>query len=124
MEADPMRVRDIAGSNEKYESFYRVCISIPVFISFSLIFFMIFYISPRGESLHLFQKDVYEWNKDHLADHMNSLEFRYQIVPYETAAGDSPLNLEHTEQDANMLKEASGTDLEIEQTAKQIYYYH
>lgn len=55
---------------------------------------------------------------------MNSLEFRYQIVPYETAVGDSPLNLEHTEQDVSQTSKQAGNDLELEQTAKQIYYYH
>lgn len=43
---------------------------------------MIFYISPRGQSLHLFQKGIYEWNKDRLAEHMASLNFNYRIMPY------------------------------------------
>ena len=59
--------------NSNFEFFYKICIAIPIMISFSLVFFMIFYISPRGQSLHLFQKGIYEWNKDRLAEHMASL---------------------------------------------------
>ena len=50
---DPLDIKDNA-SNASFEFFYKICISIPIAISFSLVFFMIFYISPRGQSLHLF----------------------------------------------------------------------
>ena len=59
--------------------------SIPIFISFSLVFFIIFYISPRGESVHLFQKTIYQWNKWRMADHMSALQFKYKIMPYENS---------------------------------------
>ena len=45
--------------NSNYEFFYKLCITIPIMISFSLVFFMIFYISPRGESMALYQKAIY-----------------------------------------------------------------
>ena len=32
--------------------------------------------------MQLFQKGIYEWNKDRLADHMSSLEFKYSVQPY------------------------------------------
>lgn len=44
---DPLSIKESAP-NEKFEFFYKICISIPIAISFSLVFFMIFYISPRG----------------------------------------------------------------------------
>ena len=81
MDADPAKLKD-RHPNSNYEFFYKICISIPIMISFSLVFFMIFYISPRGESMQLFQKGIYEWNKDRLADHMSSLEFKYSVQPY------------------------------------------
>lgn len=37
-----------------YEMFYKICVGIPIMISFALVFFMIFYISPRGETMQLF----------------------------------------------------------------------
>ena len=74
VEADPVNIRE-RHPNSNYESFYKICISIPVMISFALVFFMIFYISPRGESMQLYQKGIYSWNKDKLADHMNTLRF-------------------------------------------------
>jgi len=50
---DPANIRK-RHPNSNYEFFYKICISIPVMISFSLVFFMIFYISPRGESMQQF----------------------------------------------------------------------
>ena len=87
--------------NSNFEFFYRICISIPIAISFSLVFFMIFYISPRGQSLHLFQKGIYEWNKDRLAEHMASLNFEYKIMPYANYHYPSSkgLNMPHSETD-------------------------
>ena len=79
-EADPLNLKQRhPGSN--YKLFYKICISIPIMISFALVFFMIFYISPRGKTMQLFQKGIFEWNKDRLADHMHSLEFRYKVSP-------------------------------------------
>ena len=53
-------------------------------ISFSLVFFMIFYISPRGEQMQMYQKNIYDWNKGRIAAHMNSLKFQYAIEPFAT----------------------------------------
>ena len=50
VEKDPAKVK-ARHPNANYEFFYKICISIPIMISFSLVFFMIFYISPRGESM-------------------------------------------------------------------------
>lgn len=62
---------------------------------------MIFYISPRGQSLHLFQKGIYEWNKDRLAEHMASLNFQYKIMPYQNAVYErsAGLDMPHSETD-------------------------
>lgn len=50
LKADLARLKE-RHPNSNYKFFYKLCISIPIMISFSLIFFMIFYISPRGESM-------------------------------------------------------------------------
>ena len=54
LQEDPLRVRrqdSNALQERSYEVFYKICISVPILISFSLVFFMMFYISPRGESV-------------------------------------------------------------------------
>lgn len=53
VESDPARIKE-RHPNSNYEFFYKICIGIPTMISFSLVFFMIFYISPRGEAMQLF----------------------------------------------------------------------
>ena len=67
--------------NPKYEQFYNICISIPIMISSSMIFYAIFHILPRGEATKLFWKNLYEWDKERIADHMSSLEFKYTVAP-------------------------------------------
>ena len=52
-DGDPLNMKE-KYPNANFEFFYKICISIPIAISFSLVFFMIFYISPRGQSLHVF----------------------------------------------------------------------
>ena len=52
-DGDPMNMK-AKYPHADFEFFYKICISIPIAISFSLVFFMIFYISPRGQSLHVF----------------------------------------------------------------------
>ena len=53
VEADPAKLKE-RHPNSNYEFFYKICISIPIMISFSLVFFLIFYISPRGESMLMY----------------------------------------------------------------------
>ena len=52
-EKDPLNIK-LRHPQSDYKLFYKICISIPIMISFALIFFMIFYISPRGETMQLF----------------------------------------------------------------------
>jgi len=53
VEADPAKLKE-RHPNSNFEFFYKICISIPIMISFSLVFFLIFYISPRGESMLMY----------------------------------------------------------------------
>ena len=130
---DPIGIKD-KSTGANFEFFYKICISIPIAISFSLVFFMIFYISPRGQSLHLFQKGIYEWNKDRLAEHMASLQFEYKIMPYASPvySKTDALPLPHSETD--LLSKGGDVDTkelgtehkaeeEFEKSVRQIYYY-
>ena len=49
----------------------------------------------------MFQKGIYEWNKDRLAEHMASLEFEYKIMPYASSsyAKTDALPMPHSETD-------------------------
>ena len=51
-------------------------------MALALFFFMIFAISPRGQNLRMYQKDIYEWNKERMNERMSELAFKYKIVPY------------------------------------------
>ena len=62
--------------------FYKICCAIPIFLTLALMFFMIFAISPRGQNLRLYQKDIFWWNKEQLYSHMSELAFKYKVVPY------------------------------------------
>ena len=100
-------------------------------ISFSLVFFMIFYISPRGESMQMYQKGIYEWNKNRLADHMSSLEFKYFVQPYfdDRVGNVGGYDLPHTDQDEMEVdtrhtnSDESTSEAEFEDTIRSIYYY-
>ena len=130
VEKDPAKVK-ARHPNANYEFFYKICISIPIMISFSLVFFMIFYISPRGESMQAFQKGIYMWNKDRIAEHMNSLEFKYLISPTvdSHASNVDGFDLKHTDVDEMATEEKLGRDnrstaqAEFEDTIRSIYYY-
>ena len=67
---------------DKYAIFYKICIAIPIMISLALVSFMIFFLSPRGESVRMYQQDIFDWNKMQMSEHMDSLAFKYKIVPY------------------------------------------
>ena len=130
VEGDPAKVK-ARHPNANYEFFYKICISIPIMISFSLVFFMIFYISPRGESMQMFQKGIYMWNKDRIAEHMSSLEFKYSISPTvdPTKSNVDGFDLKHTDQDEMATEEKLNRDnrstaqAEFEDTIRSIYYY-
>ena len=53
--------------------------------------------------MQLFQKGIYEWNKDRLADHMNSLQFQYTVSPHFESSVDnvSGFDLSHRSEDAS-----------------------
>ena len=68
-------------ANLEYGQFYNICVSIPIMIFSSMIFYTIYHILPRGEATKQFWKNLYEWDRDRIADHMSSLEFKYTIAP-------------------------------------------
>ena len=71
--ADPARIKRKAHNKAEYDLFYKICIGIPTTILLALVFFIIFFMSPRGESVRLYQKEIFEWNKMRMSEHMDSL---------------------------------------------------
>ena len=129
MKTDPLHLRRNTSEAEipvkSYEFFYRVCISIPILISFSLVFFMMFYISPRGESLQHFQRQIFNWNKNRMAEHMEHLGFRYKIVPYvaNSQAQGSELTNSKEQELIELEDDRSVVTQKLEDTVVSIYYY-
>ena len=56
---DRLAERDPFGLKEKYPSadyrtFYKLCTTIPILLSFAIVFWLISLMSPRGETLKMF----------------------------------------------------------------------
>lgn len=50
----------------------------------SLLFFLLFVLSARGQSVRLYQQKIYVWNKERIGELIQTVDFRYKIVPYAT----------------------------------------
>lgn len=61
--------------------FYTCCALIPIGIILGVLFYSLWYVSPKSHNLRLYQQDIYEWNRDQIASKMNNLEFKFQVVP-------------------------------------------
>ena len=68
--------------NERFLiKFYTCCALIPIGIVLGVLFYSLWYVSPKSHNLRLYQQDIYEWNRDGMAGKMSNLEFKFQIVP-------------------------------------------
>lgn len=75
--SDPLRLKKY--DSRYYKSVYLVCVLIPVLLAFATVFFLIFFMSPRGRSMRLYQREIYEWNRDQMATLMDALNFEFTI---------------------------------------------
>ena len=129
---DPLRIRRRDTASEKQvQTFYYICISIPALIGLSLLCFLLFFLSPRGESVRLYQKQIYIWNHERVASYFDDFEFRFKIVPYadHQFAMRSQQQLRHSDgsasnvivsEDLDFLEES---EIEFEEAVETIYYY-
>lgn len=78
-ESDPLRLRR-HHRTKHYKCIYTLCALVPAFLAFSIVFFLISYMSPRGRHMRQYQREIYEWNKYHLADAFDGYRFAIQIV--------------------------------------------
>ena len=68
--------------NERFLiKFYTCCALIPIGIVLGVLFYSLWYVSPKSHNLRLYQQDIYQWNGDQMAAKMSNLEFKFQIVP-------------------------------------------
>ena len=70
--------------------FYTCCALIPIGLILCLLFYSLWYLSPKSHNLRLYQQDIFEWNRDQIASKMASLEFKFQVLPGNGA--DVPFN--------------------------------
>jgi ribosomal protein S30 len=65
--ADPFKIRK---RTPRYRNAYGICVSIPALLGFALVFFLIFFMSPRGRNMRKYQKEIFTWNKNHMPEHI------------------------------------------------------
>ena len=47
----------------------------------SALFYGLWFLSPKTQNLRMYQKEIFEWNRDLMADKMAEFEFQYEISP-------------------------------------------
>jgi len=86
MERDPLKIRSY--NTPLYKSVYTLCVLIPALLAFALVFFLIFFMSPHGRIMRLYQRDIFEWNRNHYSQQLSQIEISYDI----SIAGDGNAN--------------------------------
>jgi hypothetical protein len=59
---------------------------IPIFIGLSLLFFLFFMLTARGQSVRLYQQNIFQWNKAKIGMAMSSIGLQYKILPYSNSS--------------------------------------
>jgi hypothetical protein len=92
---------------------------------------MMFYISPRGEGVQGFQKDIYAWNHQRISEHLDNLNFKYRIAPFASNSQPNGIPFNHSkafeendfEQDDLTDKLEEKLQQKLESAIVSIYYY-
>ncbi len=109
--SDPLRLKKYHSPH--YKKVYTICVLIPTLLAFAIVFFLIFYMSPRGMSMRQYQRDIYDWNKEDMASLMSTLSFGFKIMPY--------LNKNYTNQSMLLMQNKIGSnDVELSVTEKTL----
>ena len=80
LESDPLKLKKY--DTPYYKAIYTICVFIPVLLAFSIVFFLIFFMSPGSRHMRQYQSGIYEWNKSNTSAEMDTLQFAFKIVPY------------------------------------------
>jgi hypothetical protein len=78
--SDPLKIKKY--DTPYYKSVYTTCVFIPTLLAFSIVFFLIFFMSPNSRHMRQYQSGIYEWNKNDVATKMDFLSFGFKIAPY------------------------------------------
>lgn len=80
----------------------------------------------------MFQKKIFTWNKNRVAEHMDSLNLKYKIVPYTqdsqtggvtmTLTKTDPIFVEHDQDDFEENPKSIIAE-DLEEAVRSIYYY-
>lgn len=102
-------------------TFYHILVSVPVLVSFSLLFFLLFMLSARGQSVREYQQDIFMWNKDKVGLMMSQLDFNFTVNSNSFATSHRDETFAGEVASYDTLQEESVAELET--TFSQIYYY-
>jgi hypothetical protein len=75
IENDPLNLRRYHSKH--YRTVYTICMMIPILLSLSLVFFLMFFMSPRGSSLRIYHRDIFNWNSEAMAAKISGLQFGF-----------------------------------------------
>jgi hypothetical protein len=76
-----------ARDEQFLRSFYTTCSMIPIGLILGLLFYSLWFVSPKTQNLRIYQQDIYQWNHDEVAENMEKLEFKFEIVPSANSQG-------------------------------------
>lgn len=85
---DPLSIRKKYANAQDasvQDSFYTNCASIPITLILGVLFYSLWYISPKSQNLRMYQQDIFDWNSQHVADKMAAIELEFQILPSKQA---------------------------------------
>ena len=84
-----------------------------------MLFYTLWFISPKTQNLRMYQQDIFVWNQDKMYDKMKNLDFNYQIVPGKTS------DVQHMQfLEKPMTQEKDEIKLREKFWYKQAYFYH
>ena len=76
-EKDPLHLRQSPGSGKAYLFLFMfLCL-----LAAATVFFVIYFISPRGKYMREYNSDLYSWTSNNLATKFASMSLAFKILP-------------------------------------------
>lgn len=83
---DPLDIRNTYEPSDSFlDRFYTTCASVPITFILAVLFYSLWFISPKSQNLRIYQKDIQLWNTNNIASVMDNLEFQYTVTPAKDA---------------------------------------
>lgn len=74
-ESDPLGLKHYKTKHTR--TIYSMCALVPTLIAFSLVFYLMFYMSPHGRNMRQYQSEIYDWNKENMAEAFSKFKFSF-----------------------------------------------